>query len=122
MEVCKKNLVSYLNSSIFRGNAQLQANCSRGFHPRFCGFPDAITPGTGATSSSLSAGTAWEDRHCPILHSYQHPEFHIHGKGILQSRKIFFFKTGLILVPASGVQSCISRILIFNIYHPGPEF
>ena len=92
MEVCKKNLVSYLNSSIFRGNAQLQAKCTRGFHPRRCGSPDAITPGTGATSSSLSAGAAWEDRHFPLLHSYQHPEFHIHGKGILQSRKIFFLR------------------------------
>ena len=23
--------------------------------------------------------------HCPLLHLYQHPEFHIKGKGILQS-------------------------------------
>ena len=40
----KKNLVSYQNSSIFMGNAQLQAKRSRGFHPRRCGSPDAITP------------------------------------------------------------------------------
>jgi len=26
------------------GNAQLQAKRSRGFHPRRCGFPDAIAP------------------------------------------------------------------------------
>jgi hypothetical protein len=25
------------------------------------------------------------DRHCPLLHSYQHLKFHINGKGILQS-------------------------------------
>ena len=31
---------------------------------------------------------AWGDRHCPLLHSYQHLEFHINGKGILQSQKI----------------------------------
>ncbi len=40
---------------------------------------------TGATSSSLSAGAVWGDRHGPLLHSYQHLEFHINGKGILQS-------------------------------------
>ena len=48
---------------------------------------------TGATSSSLSAGAAWGDRHCPLLHSYQHLEFHINGKGILQSR--YFVKRHL---------------------------
>ncbi len=37
--------------------------------------------------SSLSAGAVWGDRHCPLLHSYQHLEFHINGKGIPQSQK-----------------------------------
>jgi hypothetical protein len=72
-------------------DAQLQAKHSRGFHPRRCGSPDAITPELVLPSSSLSAGAAWGDRHCPLLHSYQHLEFHINGKGILQSRSFFFF-------------------------------
>jgi hypothetical protein len=72
-------------------NAQLQTNHSRGFHPRRCGSPDAITPELVLPSSSLSAGAAWGERHCPLLHSYQNLEFHINGKGILQSRSFFFF-------------------------------
>ena len=48
--------------------------------------PKAIDPELVTTPSSLSAGAAWGDRHGPLLHSYQHIEFHIHGKGILQSR------------------------------------
>jgi len=79
---------SYLNNTIFIGNAQLHAKRSRGFHPRHCGSPDAITPEQVLPSSSLSAGAVWGDRHCPLLHSYQHLEFHINGKGILQSQKI----------------------------------
>jgi hypothetical protein len=31
--------VSYLNKTIFMGNAQLQAKRSRGVHPRCCGSP-----------------------------------------------------------------------------------
>ena len=61
------------------GNAQFQAKRSKAFHPR-CGGSR-----TGATSSSFSAGAAWGDRYCPLLYSYQHLEFHINGKGILQS-------------------------------------
>ena len=36
----------------------LHAQRSRGFHPRRGGSPDAITPQTGAVSSSPSAGAA----------------------------------------------------------------
>jgi len=35
---------SKLDTSIFMGNAQLQAIHYRGFHPSRCGFPDSITP------------------------------------------------------------------------------
>jgi hypothetical protein len=51
--------------------------------PRRSGSPDAITPELVLPSSSLSAGAAWGDRHCPLFPSYQHLEFHINGKGIL---------------------------------------
>ena len=44
---------------------------------------------TGATSSSLSAGAAWGDRHCPLLSSYQHLEFHSNGKGIHERYTLF---------------------------------
>jgi hypothetical protein len=37
-------------------------------------------------------GAAWGDRQCPLLHSYQHLEVHINGKGILQSQKKEFYK------------------------------
>jgi hypothetical protein len=40
------------------------------------------------TSSSLSAGAVWEDRPYPLLHLYQHLEFQINGKGILQSQNL----------------------------------
>ncbi len=41
----KKNLVSYLNSSIFMGNAQLQAILKKGVSPQPLWLPNAITPG-----------------------------------------------------------------------------
>ena len=71
------------------GNAQLQAETLKGVSPPPLWLPRCDNSRTGATSSSLSAGAAWGDRHCPLLHSYQHLEFHINGKGILQS---LFFK------------------------------
>jgi hypothetical protein len=40
----KKNLASSLNSSIFMGNAPLQAKRSMGFHARRCGSPNEIKP------------------------------------------------------------------------------
>jgi hypothetical protein len=36
--------VSYLNKTIFMGNAQLQDKRSRGFHPRRCGSPQCDNP------------------------------------------------------------------------------
>ena len=67
-------------------NAQFQAETLKGASPPTAVAPRCDNSRPGATSSSLSAGAAWGDRHCPLLHSYQHLEFHINGKGILQSR------------------------------------
>ena len=62
---------------------------SRGFHPRRCGSPDAITP-----EQVLRHHRSAQERYggtgsCLLLHSYLYPEFHIHGKGIPES---LFFK------------------------------
>jgi hypothetical protein len=45
MEACEKNLVSYQNSSIFMGNAQLQAILKKGVSSQPLWLPNAITPG-----------------------------------------------------------------------------
>ena len=76
----------FLPEYLLWGNAQLQAKRSRGVSPPPLWLPRCDNSRTGAPSSSLSAGAAWGERHCPLLHSYQHPGFHIKGKGILQSR------------------------------------
>jgi hypothetical protein len=73
-------------------NAQLQAKRSRGFHPRRCGSPDAITPEQVLRHHRSAQGRHGGTGSCPLLHSYQHPEFHIHGKGILQSPFFDVFK------------------------------
>jgi hypothetical protein len=39
---------------------------------------------------------AWGDRHCPLLHSYQHLEFYINGKGILQSQLFVFLHSMMV--------------------------
>ena len=39
-----------------------QRNAKRGFHPRRCGSPDAITPVQVLPHHRLSAGAAWGDR------------------------------------------------------------
>ena len=62
-----------------------ELNAQGGFTPAAVA-PRRDNSRNGATLSSLSAGAAWGDRHCPLLHSYQHLEFHINGKGILKSR------------------------------------
>ena len=66
---------------------------SRGFHPRRCGSPDAITPATVLRHHRSAQGRHGGTGSCPLFHSYQHPEFHIKGKGILQSQKMK--KTGV---------------------------
>ena len=58
---------------------------SRGFHPRRCGSPDAITPEQVLRHHRSAQGRHGGTGSCPLLHSYQHLEFHINGKGILQS-------------------------------------
>ena len=73
------------------GNAQLQAERSRGFHPRRCGSYDAITPEQVLRHHRSAQGRHGETGSCPLLYLYQHPEFHIHGKGILQSRLSIIF-------------------------------
>jgi hypothetical protein len=66
----------YLNTMIFMGNAQLPDKRSRGFHPRRYGSPKCDRPRTGNTSSSLSAGAVWGDRHCP-LHNHASARYFI---------------------------------------------
>ena len=42
-------------------------NVEQEFHPWHFRFPqNAITPQTGNTSLSQSAGAVWGDRHCPL--------------------------------------------------------
>ena len=62
--------VSYLDKTIFIGNAQEQAKRLRGFQLHSFGYPhNSRTPQKGNSSSSpLSAGAVWGDRHCPLLH------------------------------------------------------
>ena len=89
MEVCKK--ISYHTEQFnFHGKCSITTKRSRGFHPRRCGSPDAITP-EQVLGIIVRAGASWGDRHSPLLHSYQHLEFHINGKGILQSQKKYVF-------------------------------
>ena len=61
-------------------------NAKRGFHPRRCGTPDVITPEQVLRNHRSVQGRHEGTGSCPLLHSYQHLEFHINGKGILQSR------------------------------------
>ena len=45
----------------------IKLNIQQGFHPRHFSFPqNAITPPTGNTSLSQSAGVVGGDRHCPL--------------------------------------------------------
>ena len=67
-----------------------QLNAERGFHPRSCGSHDVITPEQVLRHHRSAQGRYGGTGSCPLIHSYQHLEFHINGKGILQSH---FFKT-----------------------------
>ena len=61
--------------------------------PATMAHPKAIDPELVIHHHRSAQVRQWGDRHGPLLHSYQHIEFHIHGKGILQSRnfcRIFF--------------------------------
>jgi len=72
------------------GNAQFQAKRWKGVSSPPLWLPGCDKSRTGATSSSLSAGAAWGAGSCPLLPSYQHPEFHINGKGItLKNPRLF---------------------------------
>jgi hypothetical protein len=79
---------SKLDTSIFMGNAQLQAIHYRGFHPSRCGFPDSITPEQEHIIIAKHRGSMKGQALSPPS-SYQHLEFHINGKGILQSHKFY---------------------------------
>jgi hypothetical protein len=66
--ISSPNLIAPLNFRLWR-NAQLPAKRSRGFHPRRCGSPKCDKPRTGTISSSLlTAGMGWRDRHSTLLH------------------------------------------------------
>ena len=59
---------------------------SRGFHPRHCGSPDAINPKQVIHHypEKRRGGIGGQALSPPS--SYLHLEFHINGKGILQSK------------------------------------
>jgi hypothetical protein len=69
---------------IFWGNAQLQAQISRGFTPPHCGSPDAITREQVLRHYRSAQGRQGGDRQLSPPSSYQHPEFHINTNGIHQ--------------------------------------
>ena len=71
-------------------------NAGRGFHPPRCGSPDAITPEQVLRHHRWAQGRHGGTGSCPLLPPYQHLEFHIYGKGILQSR-IFFLGSAELL-------------------------
>jgi hypothetical protein len=64
---------------------QLQAKRSWGFHPCRCGSPDAITP-EQVLRPHRSAQSGMGGQALSPPSSFQHLEFHINGKGILQSQ------------------------------------
>ena len=72
---------------VFMGNAQSQSICLKGFHPHHCGSPDAITP-EQALRYHRSAQGRYGGQALFSPSSYQHLEFPVKGKGILQSQKI----------------------------------
>ena len=63
-------------------------NAQGGFTPAVCGSPDVINPEKVLRHHRSTQGQEGGTGSCPFLHSYQHPEFHIHGKGIFQSPSI----------------------------------
>jgi hypothetical protein len=79
--------VVYLNTLIFRGNARLQAKRSRGFHPRRCGSPDAITPGQVLRHHRSAQGRHGGTGTVPSFIRTSILEFHTKRKGILRSLK-----------------------------------
>ena len=63
-------------------------NAGRGFHPRCCGSPSAITPEQVLRHHRSAQGRCGVTGSCPLLPSYQYSEFPIKGKGIQQSQKL----------------------------------
>jgi hypothetical protein len=61
-------------------------NAQGGFHPRRCGSPGAINPEPVLRHHRSAQGRHGGTGSCPLLHAYQHPEFHSKGKGILQGQ------------------------------------
>jgi hypothetical protein len=55
--------------------------------------PDATTPEQVLRHHRSVQGRYGGTGSCPLLHSYQHPEFHINAKGILQIQKELFFNS-----------------------------
>ncbi len=53
---------------------------------------------TGKTSSSLSAGAEWGDRHCPLLHRISALYFIVEQKEFTERYLLYFF-----LIAASGI-------------------
>ena len=61
-------------------------NAQGGFTPAAVAPPHAITPEQVLRHHRSAQGRHGGTGTCPLLHSYQHPEFHLNGKGILQSQ------------------------------------
>jgi len=68
-------------------------NAQWGFTPPLW-FPHAITPEQVLRHYRSAQGWYGGTGSCPLLHSYQHLEFHINGKGItLKNPRLFIMFT-----------------------------
>jgi hypothetical protein len=83
--------VVYLNTLIFRGNAQLKAYAQGGFTPATAVPPMRKIPDRCSVNLAHRRG-GMKGQVLSSPSSYQHPEFHSKGKGNQQSPTFHFFK------------------------------
>jgi hypothetical protein len=83
--------VVYLNTLIFRGNAQLKAYAQGGFTPATAAPPMRKIPDRCSVNLAHRRG-GMKGQVLSSPSSYQHPEFHSKGKGNQQSPTFHFFK------------------------------
>jgi hypothetical protein len=81
-------MIGYQLEIFFSGSEKysITTETLMGVSPPPLWLPLYDNPQTGTTSSSLSAGAVWGDRHCPLLHRTPALYFIVKGKGILKSR------------------------------------